>query len=99
MNDETVATRQPLSEWHLEMLSPNAAKLYQTIWARMARKNLTTIVLDDAEASRRARVLMHHIPAAQSELARANLLEMSPGVGLTKYTFVSDPGNESIEAE
>ena len=94
-NEET--TLQPLSEFHLEMLSPNAAKLYQAIWLRMSSRNATTIMLDDAEASRRSRVLMQHIPAAQSELAKAGLFIMVPGINMTRYEFVSDPETEATQ--
>ena len=83
---------QPLSEFHLEMLSQNAVKLYQAVWSRMSRLSTTVVVLNNAEASRRSRVLMLHLGAAQSELASANLFLMAPGGSATRYEFVADPG-------
>jgi hypothetical protein len=89
---------QPLSEFHLEMLSANAAKLYEAVWSRMASKNVSEIWMDDTEASRRSRVALQFIGAAQSELARSGLFAMTPGLRQVKYEFVSDPDAE-IEAE
>lgn len=47
--------------------------------------------LTDEDASCRARILLKDIPAAQSELAKARLMELVPGDEQTRYTFVDDP--------
>jgi hypothetical protein len=57
----------------------------------MGSRNATEIWLTDEDASCRARVLLKDIPAAQSELATARLMELVPGDGQTRYTFVDDP--------
>jgi hypothetical protein len=89
-----------LSEFHIEMLSLNAVKMYVAIWNYMASRNVTCVSMDDAEASRRSRVLLQHITAAQSELASANLMLLIPGERQTRYTFVADPDDpDSVGAE
>lgn len=98
MNDETVATLQPLSEWHLETLSKNAAQLYAAIWQRMTSRSTTVLCLSNDEASRRARVTLQNLPTAQSELVSAGLLMIDPGTHSTKYEFVADPDNAQNEA-
>ena len=80
-----------LSEYHRKLLSPNAVRLYVAVWFRMGSRNATEIWLTDEDASCRARILPQDIPAAQSELAQATLMEIVPGDGQTRYTFVDDP--------
>jgi hypothetical protein len=88
-----------LSEYHRKLLSPNAVRLYVAVWFRMGSRNATEIWLTDEDASCRARILLQDIPAAQSELAKARLMEIVPGDGQTRYTFVDDPehaGNSTL---
>jgi hypothetical protein len=80
-----------LSECHRKLLSPNAVRLYVAVWFRMGSRNATEIWLTDEDASCRARILLQDIPAAQSELAKTTLMEIVPGDGQTRYTFVDDP--------
>ena len=80
-----------LSEYHRQLLSPSAVRLYVAVWFRMGSRNATEVWLTDEDASCRARVLLEDIPAAQSELAKARLMEIVPGDGQTRYTFVDDP--------
>ena len=81
-----------LSEYHRQLLSPGAVRLYVAVWFRMGSRNATEVWLTDQDASCRARILLKDIPAAQSELAKARLMEIVPGDGQTRYTFVDDPG-------
>jgi hypothetical protein len=99
-NVATQQTRTPrtppeeiLSLWHLEILSKDAVKLFVAVWEKMHERNITEIWMDDVIASRRARVALKDIPAAQSELARARLFGMIPGIAKVRYTF------EDTEAE
>ena len=88
-----------LSEYHRKLLSPNAVRLYVAAWFRMGSRNATEIWLNDEDASCRARILLQDIPAAQSELAKARLMEIVPGDEQTRYTFVDDPehaGNSTL---
>src|SRR5271154_3855332 len=80
-----------LSEYHRQLLSPNAVRLYVAVWFRMGSRNATEVWLTDEDASSRARILLKDIPAAQSELAKARLMELVSGDGQTRYTFVEDP--------
>jgi len=80
-----------LSEYDRQLLSPNAVRLYVAVWFRMRSRNATEIWLTDEDVSCRSRVLFADIPSAQSELAKARLLELVRGDGQTRYTFVDDP--------
>lgn len=79
-----------LSPAHLEVLSHNAAQVYRTIFMTMTFKNQTVIVVDNSEVSRRSRVLLQNIEAAQRELAQAGLLMIDPGTNSSRYEFVED---------
>ena len=70
-----------LSECHRKLLSPNAIRLYVAVWFRMRSRNAMEIWLTDEDASCRARILLKDIPAAQSELAKARLMELVPHDG------------------
>jgi hypothetical protein len=76
-----------LNEGHIETLSPNAQKVYCAVAYLLKDRNATEIWLDDAQVSRRARVLIQFIGSAQSELARAGLLHLVPGDNQTKYAL------------
>lgn len=56
----------------------------------MTFKNQTVIVVDNSEVSRRSRVLLQNIEAAQRELAQAGLLMIDPGTNSSRYEFVED---------
>jgi hypothetical protein len=89
-----------LGEFYCAVLSQPAQKLYCAIWHMMATKQATELWLPDAEASTRSRVLIQHIPAAQSELANGGLMLLVPGVTQVHYRFVEDPSDpDSIGAE
>jgi len=90
-----------LSQFHIEMLSEHAKKLYLAVWFRMKTKHNTQVWLTDDEASRRARILIRYIPAARVELANAGLLETWQGMTQWKYTFIEqyDPNEDTNENE
>jgi hypothetical protein len=85
-----VSVDELLSPWHKEILSTNAQKLYCAVWSVMKDRNTQSTWMDDAQASRRSRVLIQHIPGAQSELVRSGLMHLEPGENQTKYEFVAD---------
>jgi hypothetical protein len=85
-----VSVDELLSPWHKEILSTNAQKLYCAVWSVMKDRNAQSTWMDDAQASRRSRVLIQHIPGAQSELVRAGLMHLEPGENQTKYEFVAE---------
>jgi hypothetical protein len=45
-----------LSDYHREMLSPHAVKLYAAVWFRMGNRGVTEISMSNDELSVRARV-------------------------------------------
>jgi hypothetical protein len=85
---EKVTADQILTAEHLASLSPNAVKLYLGVWKLMAERGESTVRAKDDLVSRRGRLLLQFIPAAQSELARAGLLILLPGANETSYEYV-----------
>jgi hypothetical protein len=81
---------QYLSEFHQEMLSLNAQKVFCTVAYLLRDRKQESIWLTDAEVSRRARVLIQFIPAAQSEIARAGLMHLEPGLNAVKYELITE---------
>jgi hypothetical protein len=45
-----------LSEYHRQLLSPSAVRLYVAVWFRMGSRNATEVWLTDEDASCRARI-------------------------------------------
>jgi len=86
-----------LSDYHREILSPPAVKLYAAVWFRMGNRGVTEISMSDQEVSVRARVPMSGISKVQSELARTGLLQVFPNGNETKYKFISDPDNPDLD--
>jgi hypothetical protein len=82
-----VPVEEILSEWHREILSMHAQKLYQTVWLRMRHKRDLVVRLNDADASRRARVLIRYIPSARAELIAAGLLDCWQGPSQWRYSY------------
>jgi hypothetical protein len=77
------------TDWQVSLLSENAQKVYDSITWLLKDRKQTAIWLDDAQLSRRARVLIQFIPGAQSELAKSGLMHMEPGLNQVKYELVT----------
>jgi hypothetical protein len=90
MNTEqpTIEISEILNNWHREILSGHAQKLYEAVWHQMRIKGATTIWLGDAEASRRSRMLIQHIPAARTELIDIGLLQCWQGNRQWSYEYI-----------
>jgi hypothetical protein len=86
-----------LSDYHREILSSPAVKLYAAVWFRMGNRGVTEISMSDEEISLRARVPLSAIPRVQDELASSALLQITSNGNETKYKFVSDPDNPNCE--
>jgi hypothetical protein len=87
-----------LSPRHLETLSPNAVRLYGSVWSRMKHKNDTVAWFNDTEASIKARIAIGFIPAARAELVNAGLLEVWAGTEQWKYSYVEQPDYDYTES-
>jgi hypothetical protein len=87
---------QILSEFHREVLSQDAIKLFEAVWFRMAYSGVTQIRMADDQVSIRARVPLHRIAAAQSELSAAGLLEIDPFDQEVRYGFIDDEDEANI---
>jgi len=85
MTNQQSTTAKPFDEFQLEMLTPNGAKVYRTVSSRMVQLNVSSLWISDAELSRRARVVLQNIGAAQSELARVGAFIMTPGIAQVRY--------------
>jgi hypothetical protein len=91
-----VKVEDVISEFHREILTPNAIRLYEACWHRMRVKGQTQVWMDDPEASIRSRTLIGFIPAARCELINAGLLECWQGTQQWKYTYIeqTEPNEE-----
>jgi hypothetical protein len=74
----------------LQKLSPNARRVYATVWHRLDGYSSPTVWMLDAEIIKRAYIRPEQLASAQSELSRAGLLGMLPGVVQTRYRIL-DP--------
>jgi|SRR5271170_6673252 len=99
MTDEVkqITIEDILSDYHREILSSPAIKLYAAVWFRMGNRGVTEISMPDEEVSVRARVPMDGISKAQSELAMAGLLRIFPSGTEARYRFVPDPDNPDAD--
>jgi len=79
-----------LNEFYQQMLSQPAQKVYCAVAHLLKDRKQTSIWLDDAQVSRRSRVLIQYIPGAQSEIARAGLMHLEPGLNAVKYELVTE---------
>jgi hypothetical protein len=86
-----------LSDYHREILSSPAIKLYAAVWFRMGNRGVTEISMSDEEVSVRARVPVSGISKVQSELGSAGLLHIFPNGNETKYKFISDPDHPDLD--
>jgi hypothetical protein len=94
-----VDTSEILNEWHKEILSQDAQKVYTAVWLRMNSLRATEIHLTDEDLSRRARVVLPRIHAAKVELARQGLLRLSPIGDRIRYEYVDVADTREVEAE
>lgn len=83
-----------LNEWYQETLSQHAQKVYCSIAYLLKDRNQKEIWLDDAQVSRRARVLIQFIGPAQSELVRSGLMHLVPGENQTRYELITDEAGQ-----
>jgi hypothetical protein len=86
-----------LSDYHREILSSPAIKLYAAVWFRMGNRGVTEISMSDEEVSVRARVPVRGISTLQSELFSAGLLHILPNGNETKYKFIPDPDHPNLD--
>jgi hypothetical protein len=87
---QRAAIDEHLSESHQEMLSLPAQIVYCTVLQLLKYRNAQSIWMNDAEISRRSRVLIQFIPGAQTELARAGLLFLTPGEKQVRYELITE---------
>ena len=76
-----------LSEWHIEILSAHAQKMFLALWFKMARNAATEAWFSDEQISIKARVLLQFIPAARAELVNAGLVTIHKGKLQWLYTY------------
>jgi hypothetical protein len=77
-----------LSEWHQEILSPDAQRMFLAIWFGMARNASTECWFSDEQASIKARVVLQRIPAARAELVNAGLVTVRRGQLQWLYGYI-----------
>ena len=83
---------------YYKALSPNARRIYQTAWNRLNGYGSDTLWIRDALMVERTRIRPEQLGPAQSELSRAGLVEMVPGLIQTRYRIL-DPDAEVTEPQ
>lgn len=80
-----------LTTEQIRSISGAAARLYAQCWNRMSYRDLTSVVVTNADAAERGRFLMHELQPAQSQLVRAGLLDIAiVAEDRAEYTFLND---------
>jgi hypothetical protein len=80
---------------YFDKLSRNARNVFATVWNRLNNYGSATVWMLDTEIVRRAGIRQEQLASAQSELSRAGLLEMLPGLIQTRYRILDpDAPNE-----
>jgi hypothetical protein len=87
-NLATLAVETNEFDWRVSQLSENGQKVYRAIMQALTHRNVKSIWMADREISRRSRVFIQNISAAQSELQRAGLLHLEPGLKHVRYEFL-----------
>jgi hypothetical protein len=89
---------QILPPQHFRGLSPNAKRVYATVWNRLNNYGSDSIWLMDSYLIERTRIRPEQLGPALSELSRAQLLEMLPGKIQSRYKVI-DPDSEQNELQ
>ena len=89
LNSATI--KNVLSEWHQEILSERAQKMFLALWFKMARNASTEAWFSDEQISIKARILLQFVPAARAELVNARLVTIRKGSTQWRYTYVEQP--------
>ena len=89
-----ISIDQILNPWTREILSPQAVKLYEAVWHRMRLRKVSSVWMDDAEASVRSRMRIELIPNARAQLLNMGLLTCKEGSKQWLYTYIEQPEAE-----
>jgi hypothetical protein len=84
----STAIKDVLSEWHREILSERAQKMFLALWFKMARNASTEAWFSDEQISIRARIPIQYIPGVRAELTNAGLVTIHKGQLQWKYVYV-----------
>ena len=87
-------TAEILPEFYLSYLSPNAQRVYSTIWNRLNNYASDQIWLENSYLIERTRIRVEQLEPALSELSGLRLLEIVPGLIQNRYKIL-DPDAEA----
>ena len=83
-------TTEILPECYTSYLSPNAQRVFGTIWNRLNNYGSDQIWLENSYLIERTRIRQEQLDPALSELSGLRLLEIVPGLIQNRYR-VTDP--------
>jgi hypothetical protein len=85
-----------LPEVYLTYLSPNAQRLYGTIWNALNGYGSDSIWIKNSHLIERTRIRIEQLDPALSELSSLQLMEITPGLIQNRYR-VTDPDVEPAQ--
>jgi hypothetical protein len=88
-----------LSEFHRSLLSRHAAQLFVEIWYHSALRNKNVSVVDDDQASGRARIPYQLLQTAQHELVQQGLMKIDRLNACARYEFLEPPPEPEAETD
>jgi replication initiation and membrane attachment protein DnaB len=89
-------TKELLPEFYLTYLSPNAQRIYGTIWNRLNNYASDQIWLENSYLIERTRIRVEQLDPALSELSGLRLLEIVPGKIQNRYK-ITDPDEQDTQ--
>jgi hypothetical protein len=88
--------KELLPEHYYSNLSPNAQRLYSTIWNALNNYASDQIWITNAKLVERAHIRIEQLSPALSELSHMQLLEIVPGLIQNRYR-ITDPEAEPTQ--
>jgi hypothetical protein len=86
---------------YFDKLSRNGRNVFAAVWNRLNGYGSPTVWMLDRDIVGRAGIRQEQLASAQSELSRAGLLEMLPGLIQTRYRILDpdEPNEDSTSGD
>ncbi len=88
---QAIAKEDILPPYLRQQLSPYAVRLYEAVWFRGAGREITVQVLTNSDATKRSKMSIHKLRAAQDELAAAGLANIQQLNGCFRIELLPHP--------
>jgi hypothetical protein len=87
-SSHSITIKDVLSDWHREILSEKAQKMFLALWFKMLRNRSTEAWFSDEQISIKAKILIQFVPSARAELVNAGLVTIGKGSVQWRYTYI-----------